>query len=150
MAHANEDYSLLLATGNKSELACGYATLYGDLAGALLPLGDLFKTEVYKLCRFINTKQQVFSQELLSRPPTAELKPQQRDQEDLPDYKVLDPVLKRLINHQSPRSRMEKQIEKKLRHSEFKRHQAPLVLKVSETAFGMGWRFPIAHKFPIC
>ena len=147
MAHSNENQSLLLGTGNKSELACGYATLYGDLSGGLLPIGDLFKTEVYTLSQAINKRRFTFSKGLLSRPPSAELKPHQRDQQDLPEYKILDPILKHLINHQPPRSPLEKQIERRLRASEFKRKQAPPILKISETAFGMGWRFPIAHKF---
>ena len=147
MAYSNENQSLLLGTGNKSELACGYATLYGDLSGGLVPIGDLFKTEVYALCKAINKKRQIFSNELLSRPPSAELKPHQTDQQDLPDYKILDPILKHLMNHNSPGSALEKQIEKKLRTSEFKRKQAPPILKISETAFGKGWQFPIAHKF---
>ena len=147
MAHSNENQSLLLGTGNKSELACGYATLYGDLSGGLLPIGDLFKTEVYSLCKAIDKKRQIFSKELLSRPPSAELKPNQTDREDLPDYRILDSILKYLMNHNPPHSFLEKQIEKKLRASEFKRKQAPPILKISETAFGQGWQFPIAHKF---
>ena len=147
MAYSNENQSLLLGTGNKSELACGYATLYGDLSGGLMPIGDLFKTEVYALCRAINKKFPVFSKELLTRKPSAELAPNQRDQQDLPPYRVLDPILKYLMNHNPPRSSLEKQIEQKLRKSEFKRKQAPPILKVSEMAFGSGWKFPIAHKF---
>ena len=147
MAHSNENQSLLLGTGNKSELACGYATLYGDLSGGLMPIGDLLKTEVYQFCRAINKKHLVFSKELLSRPPSAELKPHQTDQQDLPDYKILDPIIKHLMNHNPPRSSLERAIEKKLRASEFKRKQAPPILKISEIAFGKGWQFPIAHKF---
>ena len=147
MAHSNEQKSLLLGTGNKSELACGYATLYGDLSGGLMVIGDLFKTEIYKLCKEINKTHSVFSKSLLSRPPSAELKPNQKDTDDLPDYKDLDPILKHLMNQGPPRSPMEKQIEKLLRKSEFKRKQSPPILKISERAFGMGWRFPIAHKF---
>lgn len=147
MAYSNENQSLLLGTGNKSELACGYATLYGDLSGGLLPIGDLFKTEVYELCRAINKRSPVFSNELLARAPSAELAPNQTDQQDLPDYKKLDLILKHLMNHNPPRSSLEKQIERKLRQSEFKRKQSAPVLKVSEIAFGAGWKFPIAHKF---
>ena len=147
MAYSNENQSLLLGTGNKSELACGYATLYGDLSGGLLPIGDLFKTEVYKLCRAINRRSPVFSKELLARAPSAELAPNQTDQQDLPDYRKLDLILKHLMNHNPPRSSLEKQIERKLRQSEFKRKQSPPILKVSEMAFGSGWKFPIAHKF---
>ena len=147
MSYSNEQKSLLLGTGNKSELACGYATLYGDLSGGLMVIGDLFKTEVYKLCKKINKTRSVFLKSLLTRPPSAELKPNQTDQDDLPDYKDLDPILKYLMNHNPPRSPLEKQIEKLLRKSEFKRKQSPPVLKISERSFGRGWRFPIAHKF---
>ena len=150
MAHSNENQSLLLGTSNKSEMATGYATLYGDLSGGLMPIGDLLKTEVYKLCRAINKKHPIFSKELLSRPPSAELKPHQTDQQDLPDYKTLDLIIKHLMNHKSPRSDVEKAIEKKLRASEFKRKQAPPILKISESSFGEEWKFPIAHRFPIC
>ena len=149
MAFGNETKSLLLGTGNKSELACGYGTLYGDLCGGLLPIGDLYKTEVYDLARAINKTQSVFPEKLLLRAPSAELSPGQRDSDDLPPYKTLDPVLKRLLHNKNPRSAGEKDIFHKIFRNEFKRKQAAPILKISDTSFGEEWKFPIAHKFPV-
>ncbi len=149
MAEANENSSLLLGTGNKSELATGYSTLYGDLCGALLPIGDLWKTEVYKLVHFINKTENVFSKELTLRPPTAELAPNQKDETELLAYKELDPILEKLLQFQKPQTQKEKKIALLLQQSEFKRKQAPPILKLSEQAFGEGRRMPIAHKFPL-
>ena len=149
MAFGNETKSLLLGTGNKSELACGYSTLYGDLCGGLLPIGDLYKTEVYELARAINKNQPVFPQKLLLRAPSAELSPGQKDSDDLPAYKILDPILKRLLNNKKPCSAIEKGMFHRIFSNEFKRKQAPPILKISETSFGEEWKFPIAHKFSI-
>ncbi|MCY4512297.1 MAG: NAD+ synthase [Bdellovibrionales bacterium] len=146
-AFGNETKSLLLGTGNKSELACGYSTLYGDLCGGLLPIGDLYKTEVYELARSINKTFPVFPKQLLLRAPSAELSSKQKDSDDLPPYKILDPILKKLLNKKSPHSAKEKEIFHKIFSNEFKRKQAPPLLKISETSFGEEWKFPIAHKF---
>ena len=191
-AFGNKNHdSLLIGTSNKSELTCGYGTLYGDLAGGLMVIGDLFKTEVFRLCRFINensAKQEaVFPQEMLERPPSAELAPDQKDEDDLPaGYKDLDPVLEELIRSSSAAVVQGEQAETDLRgdatasvapsggpavsskageeeadrllrkkaarlwlKSEFKRKQSGPVLRLSETAFGSGRRFPVAHKFPL-
>ena len=148
MAFANEESSLLLGTGNKSELACGYSTLYGDLCGGLLPIGDLYKTEVYELARAVNKKQSIFPKQLLLRAPSAELKFGQKDSEDLPPYETLDPILKRLLNNKPPAGFKEKEMSGKIQAGEFKRKQAPPILKISETSFGEEWNFPIAHNFP--
>ena len=148
-AFGNERKSLLLGTGNKSELACGYSTLYGDLCGGLLPIGDLYKTEVYDLARFINKTDTVFPPALLRRAPSAELKPRQKDSDDLPPYTTLDPILKKLLKGANPQSSTEKVIFSKTHLHEFKRKQAPPILKISENSFGEEWNFPIAHKFPL-
>ena len=178
-AFGNKNHdSLLIGTSNKSELTCGYGTLYGDLAGGLMVIGDLFKTEVFQLCRFINensAKQEVvFPQEMLARPPSAELAPDQKDENDLPaGYKDLDPVLEELIRSSSASVAQDEKppppsggaavsskageadrfLRKKAARlwlkSEFKRKQSGPVLRLSETAFGSGRRFPVAHKFPL-
>lgn len=149
MIEANESSSLLLSTGNKSEIATGYSTLYGDLAGALCPIGDLLKTEVYDLVHFINKSQKIFPKALLLREPSAELAPNQKDQDDLPPYDELDSLLNNILKNQKPKSLKEKELAKLIQKQEFKRAQAPFILKVSERDFGESWKKPIAHKFPI-
>ena len=149
MSLANESSSLLLATGNKSEIATGYSTLYGDLAGALCPIGDLLKTQVYDLARFINKKTQVFPKPLFLREPSAELAPKQKDRDDLPSYDKLDPLLEKIFKNQNLLSSKEKKWARRIQNQEFKRAQAPPILKVSERDLGESWRKPIAHKFSI-
>ena len=160
MAFSNKWQSMLLTTGNKSELAMGYCTLYGDMNGALGPIGDLFKTEVFALCRGINEKslaaggKLVIPQAILDKPPSAELRPGQKDEDSLPPYGELDEILKLyLFNNLSADEigRLGKDkslaawIIKTVARAEFKRRQAPPVLKVSPRAFGMGRRMPIAR-----
>ncbi|MDR2194547.1 MAG: NAD+ synthase [Treponema sp.] len=160
MAYANKFSSILLATGNKSELAMGYCTLYGDTNGALCPIGDLFKTEVFALCRRINekaVKQEgniIIPEAILTKPPSAELRPNQKDQDSLPPYETLDEILRLyLFDNLSKEEIADKgwdaglaeQIIKTVARAEFKRRQAPPVLKVSKRAFGMGRRMPIAR-----
>ena len=149
MSSANESSSLLLATGNKSEIITGYSTLYGDLAGALCPIGDLLKTQVYDLAHFINKKTKVFPKELFSREPSAELAPKQKDRDDLLPYDKLDPLLERILKNQTPQSLEEKALRELIQKQEFKRVQAPPILKVSERDLGESWKYPIAHKFPV-
>lgn len=149
MAEANESSSLLLSTGNKSEIAMGYATLYGDLAGALCPLGDLLKTQVYDLARFINRKKRVFPRSLFLREPSAELAPQQKDRDDLPPYNKLDPLLEKVCKGLDPKSSEERKLVQLVQKQEFKRFQAPPLLKLSEFDLGESWRKPIVHKFPL-
>ena len=167
MAMANQEGHLLLSTGNKSELAVGYCTLYGDMNGGLAVIGDLYKTDVYRLCRWLNSpgaQQQrrgaglpsrgpLIPEAILSKPPSAELHPDQKDSDSLPDYTMLDPILKQLVEqHHTPDQliaagddpALVQHIWSLLRRAEFKRRQAPPVLKVSGRAFGMGWRMPIA------
>jgi NAD+ synthase (glutamine-hydrolysing) len=160
MAFSNKFNSMLLTTGNKSELAMGYCTLYGDMNGALCPIGDVFKTEVFALCRNINerarreTGQPVIPQEILDKPPSAELRPNQTDQDSLPPYEVLDEILKLYLFENLSADEIAGRgfdrelaagIVKTAARAEFKRRQAPPVLKVSPRAFGMGRRMPIAR-----
>lgn len=156
---ANEQ-RLLLATGNKSEFAMGYSTLYGDMCGALAPIGDLYKTEVFGLCYWIQSKNKnIFPQSLLSRPPSAELAPNQKDSDSLPDYAVLDVVLQDMIDNQFlNRTALERFVQEYSKHSlevlknkmfgmEFKRYQAPPVLKIHARSFGQGWQMPLVKSF---
>ena len=138
----NHPESLLLGTSNKSELAVGYSTLYGDLTGGLLPIGDIFKTEVYSLARYLKAP---FS--ILNRFPSAELKKNQKDEDDLPPYKVLDPILKKLIEkEEDPANLFEKKIFKWIIKSEFKRRQSPPILKIKNRSFDRGWRLPLSIR----
>ena len=147
MAQANESSSLLLSTGNKSELATGYSTLYGDSAGALCPIGDLLKEEVYDLARFIHCQKAVFPKELFLRAPSAELDHGQKDSDDLPAYKELDCFLQKVFQGKEPQNEKEDQILKRVRSQEFKRKQSPPILKITERDLGESWRYPIAHRF---
>lgn len=160
MAFSNKWNSMLLTTGNKSELAMGYCTLYGDTNGALGPIGDLFKTEVFALCRRINEKaidltgKTVLPAAIIEKPPSAELRPDQKDQDTLPPYELLDQILRlylfeNLSVSEITRRGFDRQLAsniiKTVARAEFKRRQSPLVLKVSPRAFGMGRRMPIAR-----
>ncbi|MDR2392773.1 MAG: NAD+ synthase [Treponema sp.] len=161
MAFSNKFDSMLLTTGNKSELAMGYCTLYGDMDGALGPIGDLFKTEVFALCRRINEKalatqgRGIIPEEILTKAPSAELRFNQKDEDSLPPYEKLDAILKLyLFENLSKDEIMERGFDgelsgwiiKTVARAEFKRRQAPPVLKVSQRAFGMGRRMPIARE----
>ncbi|GHV63644.1 NAD+ synthase [Spirochaetia bacterium] len=161
MAFSNKFDSMLLTTGNKSELAMGYCTLYGDMNGALGAIGDLFKTEVFALCRRINERhiaaggKPIIPPAIIEKPPSAELRPDQKDQDSLPPYEVLDEILKLyLFNNLSKDeiagrgwdAELAARIIRTVARSEFKRRQAPPVLKVSPRAFGMGRRMPIARS----
>jgi NAD+ synthase (glutamine-hydrolysing) len=155
MAYANKFDSLLLETGNKSELATGYCTLYGDMCGGLAVIGDMLKTEVYALARRQNREGEIIPRAILEKPPSAELRPCQRDQDSLPPYDRLDAVLQLyLVENRSVREMVAAGFEPELvaevlrlvGRSEYKRRQAPPVLKVSPRAFGTGRRMPIARK----
>lgn len=152
--------ALVLSTGNKSELAMGFSTLYGDLAGALAPIGDLYKTQVYALARYANDLEKMpIPDRCFTKAPSAELRPDQTDQQTLPPYEVLDPLLFDYIENKCSVADLEKRYEKQLREqgkysvqetvrrfeqNEYKRRQAPPVLKISSEAFGIGRRVPIA------
>jgi NAD+ synthase (glutamine-hydrolysing) len=147
MAYSNKENSLLLTTGNKSEYASGYTTLYGDMCGGLAPIADLLKQEVYALAAYFNREVELIPQRIIERVPTAELRPNQRDQDTLPPYDVLDEAVEALVVAGKPaRSETEKWLLKALARSEFKRWQAPPILRVSSHAFGRGRRVPITNK----
>ena len=155
MAYSNKMGSLLLATGNKSELATGYCTLYGDMTGGLAVIGDLFKTEVFELCQYINRRGEIIPESIITKPPSAELRPNQKDEDSLPPYPILDTILQGyLIEHKSSDIIAEEgdieidlvlDILKLVSKAEFKRIQAPPVLKISPKAFGNGRRIPVAR-----
>ena len=154
MAFSNKFHSLLLATGNKSELATGYCTLYGDMCGVLAVIGDLFKTEVYALARSLNREKQVIPESVLTKAPSAELRPDQTDQDSLPPYDLLDKILEQYLLQNKTfeeitalgyEAALVKSVLNMVGRAEFKRRQAPPVLKVSPRAFGTGRRIPIAR-----
>ena len=157
MAFSNKTGALLLSTGNKSELATGFCTLYGDMAGGLAAIGDLSKTAVYALARWFNRQgPELIPERILTRPPTAELRENQTDQDTLPPYDDLDRVLRGHVEeHLGAQALKERGLEDELVRrvlrlvvqSEYKRRQAAPVLRVTARAFGEGWRFPIAHGY---
>ena len=147
MAYSNQNQSLLLGTTNKSELAAGYGTLYGDLIGALMPLGDLTKHQVVKLGLLYNAEMELIPNKIITRPPTAELRKGQLDSQSLPDYKLLDQSVDNLVTYCKPvQTPTDRWLSKKIYASEFKRWQAPPILKVSVHSFGRGRRWPVAHQ----
>lgn len=148
MAFSNKENSLLLTTANKSEMASGYATLYGDMCGGLAPIADLTKRQVYELAEYYNSGSEVIPKEIIERPPSAELRPNQKDQDTLPPYEELDSAVVNMVEKQKfAKKETEKWLLKKILMSEFKRWQAPPILKVSAHSFGRGRRFPVAHRF---
>ena len=156
MAIANKFGYLLLSTGNKSEMAVGYCTLYGDMNGGLAVIADVPKTRVYSLCNWLNRNNEIIPQNVLTKPPSAELKPGQVDQDSLPPYEILDDILQRLIhNHQSAAQIVTAghdpvivdRVIQMVARAEFKRRQAPPGLKITDRAFGTGWRMPIASNW---
>lgn len=147
MGIANKENSLLLTTGNKSEYATGYTTLYGDMCGGLAPIADLLKNQVYDLANYYNHQREIVPKSILARAPSAELRPHQKDSDSLPPYDLLDRAVQRLVTEcRGPRNSIERWTLGRLMQSEYKRWQAPPILKVSSHAFGRGRRFPIAHN----
>lgn len=147
MALANKENSMLLTTSNKSEYASGYSTLYGDMCGGLAPIGDLTKAQVYALARYYNQQAEVIPNQIIERAPSAELRPNQKDQDTLPPYDDLDKAVVHLVEKSGvPKSTTDKWLLPVLMRTEFKRWQAPPILKVSQHSFGRGRRYPIAHK----
>lgn len=147
MAFSNKENSLLLTTGNKSEYAAGYSTLYGDMCGGLAPIGDLTKNQVYSLAKLYNQQIELIPREIIDRAPTAELRPNQRDQDSLPEYDLLDSSVVNLIEKSRPvKTSTDKWLLPVIFRTEFKRWQAPPILKVSQHSFGRGRRWPIAHR----
>jgi len=159
MALANKFNALVLTTGNKSEMSTGYCTLYGDMVGALAVIGDVVKTRVYELARWVNREREVIPRASIEKPPSAELRPGQLDTDSLPAYEVLDPILEAYVErYESAGEIAEKQgLEREMvaavlrlvERSEYKRQQAVPVLKVTEKSFGTGRRFPIAVKVQV-
>ncbi len=157
MALANKQGRLLLSTGNKSELAVGYCTMYGDMCGALAVLADVYKTQVYALAQWLNREGELIPRSTLIRPPTAELKPDQLDQDDLPPYEVLDAILQAHLEQDLPLGQIASRLQveqdlvrdvlARVRISEHKRLQAPPGIRVSKRAFGTGRRLPVPHGF---
>jgi NAD+ synthase (glutamine-hydrolysing) len=156
MALSNKFGSMVLSTGNKSEMAVGYCTLYGDMAGGLAVISDVPKTMVYELAGFVNRERELIPRETITKPPSAELRPNQTDQDTLPPYDVLDRILKAYVEDmQSPEEIADlcgysldlvRSVIRRVDGSEYKRKQAPPGLKVTSKAFSVGRRFPIAQK----
>ncbi len=156
MAMANKFNALLLTTGNKSELAVGYCTLYGDMSGALAVISDVPKMLVYELSRYINCHKEIIPANTIDKPPSAELAPDQTDQDDLPPYEILDPILAAYLEEHRPISAIVaqgfdksivKDIVRRIKINEYKRKQAAIGLKVTSKAFGFGRRYPNAQGF---
>lgn len=156
MALSNKFGHILLNTSNKSEAAVGYGTLYGDMNGGLSVLGDVYKTDVFALARYINREKEIIPENTIVKPPSAELKPDQVDQDSLPDYEVLDKVLFAYIEQKKSASEIieqgfETSLVKKIIHmvnvNEYKRFQTPPILRVSSKAFGFGRRMPLVAKY---
>ena len=156
MALSNKFNSLLLTTGNKSEMAVGYCTLYGDMAGGLAVISDVFKTQVYALARWINREKEIIPASSIEKPPSAELRPNQTDQDSLPPYDVLDAILKAYVEEGLSRRDLVAQgfaepvvndVVRKVDLNEYKRKQAAPGLKITPLAFGVGRRIPIVQKY---
>jgi len=156
MAYSNKFGHILLNTSNKSEAAVGYGTLYGDMAGGLSVIGDVYKTDIYRLAKYINRNSEVIPESILTKPPSAELRPDQLDTDSLPEYPVLDGILYRYIEKQMPVSSIiaegfdAETVLKTIRminSNEYKRYQAPPILRISQKAFGAGRRMPIVAKY---
>jgi NAD+ synthase (glutamine-hydrolysing) len=156
MALSNKFGNILLNTSNKSEAAVGYGTLYGDMNGGLSVLGDVYKTEVFELARYINREREIIPENTITKPPSAELRPGQKDTDSLPEYPVLDKLLYQYIEHrQGPNELIEmgfdeamvKRVLRMVNTNEYKRFQTPPILRISPKAFGMGRRMPIVGKY---
>jgi NAD+ synthase (glutamine-hydrolysing) len=155
MSLSNRRSLLVLTTGNKSELAVGYCTLYGDMSGGLAVISDVPKTLVYELCRWIQKKKPVIPESVFTKPPSAELRPDQKDVDSLPPYDILDPILKAVIEDKKSekeivamgfKAEIVADVLKRIYANEYKRRQAAPGIKITSRAFGIGWRYPIAKK----
>jgi NAD+ synthetase len=156
MALSNKFGALVLTTGNKSEMAVGYCTLYGDMCGALAVIADVFKSDIYRLARWVNREKEIIPAASITKPPSAELRPNQQDQDSLPPYDTLDAILDAYVVRNLSKAEivadgfdaaMVNDVINKVTFSEYKRRQAAPGLKVSPRAFGMGRRIPIAQRF---
>jgi NAD+ synthase/NAD+ synthase (glutamine-hydrolysing) len=157
MALSNKYGSILLTTGNKSEMAVGYCTIYGDMSGGLAVLSDVPKTVVYRIARWLNTTKgrNIIPEATLAKPPSAELRPGQTDQDSLPPYEILDEILLRHVELHQPAEKIieagldratVRRVLRLVKAAEFKRRQAAPGIKVTDQAFGSGWRMPVASK----
>ncbi len=156
MAYSNKLGNILLNTSNKSEAAVGYGTLYGDMSGGLSVLGDVYKTDVYLLAKYINSEMEIIPENILLKPPSAELRPEQKDSDSLPEYDVLDRVLEEYIEHQKTADEIigmgfDEPTVSRIIHlvnsNEYKRYQTPPILRISSKAFGGGRRLPLVAKY---
>ncbi|HOL65673.1 MAG TPA: NAD(+) synthase, partial [Accumulibacter sp.] len=156
MALSNKSGSLVLTTGNKSEMAVGYCTLYGDMAGGFAVIKDIAKTLVYRLARWRNSVAYVIPEKIITRPPSAELKPNQTDQDSLPPYEILDAIVEAYMeNDRSVRQIVDQgyaesdvlRVVHLLKISEYKRRQAPVGIRVTQRGFGRDWRYPITNRY---
>ena len=156
MALSNKSGWLVLTTGNKSEMAVGYCTLYGDMAGGFAVIKDVVKTDVFALCKYINSRTPVIPERIITRPPSAELRKDQVDQDSLPPYEVLDQILNEyVVEGKSVESILTQGFKRDdvervttlINKNEYKRSQAPIGIKVTEKGFGRDWRYPITNKF---
>jgi len=156
MAVSNKFGCIVLNTSNKSEAAVGYGTLYGDMAGGLSVIGDVYKTDVYRLAEYINRERKIIPENIIRKLPSAELRPDQFDTDSLPDYKILDSILYQYIELQKPAGRIIKEgadsgtvlkVIRMIDFNEYKRYQAPPVLRISSKAFGVGRRMPLVARY---
>ena len=156
MSISNKTGRMLLTTGNKSEMAVGYATLYGDMAGGFAPIKDCSKSLVYRLARFRNTRGEAIPERVITRPPSAELRPDQKDTDSLPEYDVLDPILEAFIEQDLSVAEIVGRgfdrdvvvrILELVKRNEYKRRQAPPGIRISGRAFGRDWRYPITSRY---
>jgi NAD+ synthase/NAD+ synthase (glutamine-hydrolysing) len=156
MALSNKYGALVLTTGNKSEMAVGYATLYGDMAGGFAVLKDISKTLVYRLAQYRNSVSPVIPERVLTRAPSAELRPNQRDEDSLPPYDVLDAIFEAYMEQDQPVPAIVargydpatvRKVAGMIQKSEFKRRQAPVGIRITQRAFGKDWRYPITSRY---
>ncbi|MBA2407890.1 MAG: NAD+ synthase [Chitinophagales bacterium] len=156
MSFCNKHHYILLNTSNKSEMAVGYGTLYGDMCGGMAVLGDVYKTEVYELVKYINNEKLIIPENIINKPPSAELRPDQKDSDSLPEYSILDSILYQYIEQrQGPEQLVQKGFERSLvervlkmvNRNEHKRYQSPPILRISQKSFGSGRRLPIVAKY---
>ena len=156
MALANKFNFILLNTSNKSELATGYGTLYGDMAGGLGVIGDCYKLQVYELAKYINRAEEIIPNNIISKAPSAELRPDQKDSDSLPDYEILDKILYQYIEKRKGPTEIKAlgfdaalvdRILKMVNTNEYKRNQFCPIIRVSPKAFGVGRRVPIVGKY---
>ena len=156
MALSNKSGAIVLTTGNKSEMAVGYCTLYGDMAGGFAVIKDIAKTLVYRLSEYRNSISPVIPPRIITRPPSAELRPDQTDQDSLPPYDILDEIVQMYMERNVSVEEMivaglppdaVEQVVRLIRVSEYKRRQAPVGVRVTNRSFGRDWRYPITSKF---